>query len=66
MTFVIIFLLAFVALGAFALYLSRTIEHGEAQFGPDGRMISPKEPDTTTPARPARRIEETDTAGEQS
>jgi hypothetical protein len=62
----IIFLLAFVALGAFAFYLSRTIEHGEAQFGPDGRMISPKEPGPTEPVRPARRIVETDTAGEQS
>lgn len=32
MTFALIFLLVFVALGVFALYLSRTIEHGEARF----------------------------------
>jgi hypothetical protein len=30
--FAIIFLIVFVALGAFAIYLSRTIEHGEARF----------------------------------
>ena len=32
MTFAIIFVLVFVALGIFAIYLSRSIDHGEARF----------------------------------
>lgn len=32
MTFAIIFLLVFAVLGVFTLYLSRTIEYGEARF----------------------------------
>lgn len=32
MTFAIIFILVFIALGVFALYLSRNIDHGEARF----------------------------------
>lgn len=32
MVHVILFLVCFVALAGFALYLSRTIEHGEAKF----------------------------------
>jgi len=39
MTFAIIFLIVFIALGVFTLYLSRNIDHGEARFGPDGKMI---------------------------
>ncbi|AUX70589.1 hypothetical protein CHX26_14755 [Porphyrobacter sp. HT-58-2] len=32
MLFAIIFLIAFIVIAAFAFYLSRTIEHGEARF----------------------------------
>ncbi len=63
MTFAIIFLLVFVALGIFAFYLSRTIEHGEARFDANGRLISDREPQSSEPARPARRIEQTETTG---
>ncbi|MGQ7830982.1 hypothetical protein [Altererythrobacter sp. Z27] len=31
-TFAIIFLVAMAAVGGFAYYLSRTVEHGEARF----------------------------------
>ncbi|MDP2131549.1 MAG: hypothetical protein U0975_04165 [Erythrobacter sp.] len=32
MTFAIIFLIVFIALGVFTLYLSRNIDYGEARF----------------------------------
>ena len=38
--FVMIFLIAFALIGGVVMYLSKTIDHGEAQFGPDGKVIS--------------------------
>ena len=58
-TFVLIFLLAFVLIGGFVLYLSRTIEHGEARFDSSGREIR-DEPKQEGAARPAQRLEDTD------
>lgn len=43
MTFAIIFVLVFVALGILALYLSRTIEHGEARFDTRNRLNDDEE-----------------------
>lgn len=60
MTFAIIFLIAFVAVGGFAFYLSRTIEHGEARFDAKGRLISDTASRPAEPARPAQRIEPID------
>lgn len=39
-TFAIIFLLAFAAVAAFAFYLSRTIDHGEARFDTRNRKAA--------------------------
>lgn len=60
MTFAIIFLLCFVALGGFVIYLSRTIDHGEARFDSSGRLIK-DEQRHQGPARPAHRIDNADT-----
>jgi len=40
---VMIFLVAFALLLGVVMFLSKTIDHGEARFGPDGKMISDKE-----------------------
>ena len=37
--FVMIFLIAFALIGGVVMFLSKTIDHGEAQFGPDGRVL---------------------------
>ena len=37
--FVMIFLIAFVLIGGLVMFLSRTIDHGEMRFGPDGKVI---------------------------
>lgn len=42
-TFIMIFLIAFVLIGGVVMYLSKTIDHGEARFGPDGKLISDEE-----------------------
>jgi hypothetical protein len=66
MLFAVIFLIAFIVIAAFAFYLSRTIEHGEARFDASGRLISDREPPKDATIRPARRIEDTETTeGEQ-
>lgn len=66
MLFAVIFLIAFVVIAGFALYLSRTIEHGEARFDPSGRMIGDRDPPADETIRPARRIDPTNTTeGEQ-
>lgn len=64
LTFVLIFLIAFILIAGVVMYLSRTIEHGEARFGPDGKVLK-DEPKPMTkpavhegPAKPATRIEE--------
>ena len=38
-----IFLCVFVILGGVVMYLSKTIDHGEARFDADGKMISDEE-----------------------
>ncbi|WP_198005871.1 hypothetical protein [Erythrobacter sp. SD-21] len=40
---VLIIVAGVVLTGAFAFYISRNVEHGEARFGPDGQ-IPPYEP----------------------
>ncbi|MCK0099777.1 hypothetical protein MWU38_10310 [Qipengyuania sp. S6317L1] len=40
--FVMVFLIAFVILGGVVMYLSKTIDHGEARFGPDGKVLDDK------------------------
>ncbi|MDJ0979834.1 MAG: hypothetical protein QNI87_15015 [Erythrobacter sp.] len=39
-----IFMLCFVLLAGLVMYLSKTIDHGEARFGEDGRPL-PKDDD---------------------
>ena len=38
-----IFMVCFVLLGGVVMYLSKTIDHGEARFGPDGKPIKDDE-----------------------
>lgn len=64
-TFVTIFLVAFALIAGVVMFLSRTIEHGEARFDANGKMIADSEPATNKPARPARRIEQSDTTGNE-
>ena len=42
-TFVMIFLIAFALIVGVVMFLSKTIDHGEARFDENGRMISNKE-----------------------
>lgn len=49
-TFIMIFLIAFAVLAGVVMFLSKTIDHGEARFGPDGKVIEDHAP---TPAKPA-------------
>ncbi|MGY6551307.1 MAG: hypothetical protein ACXIT4_05355 [Erythrobacter sp.] len=44
MLFAIIFIICFLVIGAFVLYLSRNIEHGEARFDASGKVISEQAP----------------------
>ena len=53
MLFAFIFLVAFVLIGGFALYLSKTIEHGEARFDTTGKGNAEQKD-----ATPARRIDD--------
>lgn len=62
--FVMIFLIAFALIGGLVMFLLRTIEHGEARFDANGKMISDTAPGPAEPARPATRIDETDTTGD--
>lgn len=43
MLFATIFLVAFVILGGVVMYLSKTIDHGEARFDSSGKLISDEE-----------------------
>lgn len=54
MLFAIIFLIAFVLLGGFALWLSKNIEYGEARFDTTGKAEKTEAKDAT----PARRIDD--------
>lgn len=58
--FIMIFLIAFALIGGVVMFLSKTIDHGEARFGPDGKMISGETQTTLDQghARPAQRIEQ--------
>lgn len=60
MLFATIFLVCFVILGGVVLYLSKTIEHGEARFDSSGKEIK-DEPKDQGPARPAQRLENAET-----
>ncbi|MEP0393054.1 MAG: hypothetical protein ABJ205_03695 [Erythrobacter sp.] len=57
--FVLIFLVAFVIVGGVVMFLSKTIDHGEARFGPDGKVISGDSQHAAPEgrARPAQRID---------
>ncbi|MFL0357403.1 hypothetical protein ACI5KX_13095 [Erythrobacter sp. GH1-10] len=57
MLFATIFLVCFVVLGGVVMYLSQTIDHGEARFDADGKVIKDEEPKRDGPVEPARRIE---------
>ena len=50
-----IFLVLFVMIAGVVMFLSKTIDHGEARFGSDGKVIRDK-PEHTRPARPAQKI----------
>ena len=59
--FATIFLVAFVVIGGVVLYLSKTVDHGEARF--DSETGKQKRDDASPPpkdARPATRIERND------
>jgi hypothetical protein len=64
--FVTIFLIAFALIAGVVMFLSRTIEHGEARFDANGKMITEREPASSTPASPAGRIEQSDTTDNES
>ena len=56
--FVTIFLVAFVIIGGVVMFLSKTIDHGEARFDASGRVIKDEEPSTGGPVRPAQRVDD--------
>jgi hypothetical protein len=62
---VTIFLVCFVVLVGVVMYLSQTIEHGEARFDSDGKVIKDKPANTvskhTGPAKPAQRLDKDST-----
>ena len=56
-TFILIFLVAFVLIGGLVMYLSKTIDHGEARFDASGKVIRDPAPTPPDEAQPARRLE---------
>lgn len=56
MLFVTIFLVCFALLAGAVMFLSRTIEHGEARFDASGKEIR-EDAAESRPAQPARRME---------
>lgn len=56
-----IFLVLFVLLAGVVMFLSKTIDHGEARFDSDGKVIrddtAKEKPTHTGPAQPARRLD---------
>jgi len=60
---VTIFLVCFVILAGVVMYLSQTIEHGEARFDATGKVLK-DEPGQTGPAKPAQRIKGQDETNE--
>ncbi len=63
--FTTLFLVAFAIIGGVVMFLSRTIDHGEARFDASGQQIT-DEPEQDGAARPDRRLDTTHTeAGEK-
>jgi len=60
-TFVLIFLVAFVLIGGVVMYLSKTIDHGEARFDASGKVIRDAAKTPPEEVKPAQRIEEKET-----
>ena len=61
MLYATIFLCVFVILGGVVMYLSKTIDAGEARFDSEtGKEIKDK-PERTGPVRPARRLDKNET-----
>lgn len=52
-----IFLVIFALLGGVVMFLSKTIDHGEARFDASGKVIRDPAPTPPGEAKPARRIE---------
>ena len=67
-TFVMIFLIAFAVIGRVVMFLSKTIDHGEARFGPDGKQITGDREKVAgqEPARPAQRIDKSTNSSKAS
>lgn len=65
MLFAIIFVIAFIVIAGFALYLSRTIEHGEARFDDSGRVISDQSASTDVPSPAPSEPAKTHETGEE-
>ncbi|MEP3420529.1 MAG: hypothetical protein ABJN35_02230 [Erythrobacter sp.] len=57
---VTVFLVCFVILVGVVMYLSQTIEHGEARFDKDGNVIRDGKDRAEGQAKPAQRIEDKD------
>ncbi|MCK0129110.1 hypothetical protein [Erythrobacter sp. F6033] len=57
MLFATIFMVAFVLLGGVVLYLSKTIDHGEARFDSSGKVIKDKADAPKGDAKPAQRLD---------
>ncbi|MEM6476196.1 MAG: hypothetical protein AAF687_08520 [Pseudomonadota bacterium] len=56
-----IFMCIFVILGGVVMYLSKTIEHGEARFDSEtGKVIDDGKPVDKGPVRPATRLKDND------
>ncbi|GMN03282.1 hypothetical protein [Erythrobacter sp. MTPC3] len=53
--FATIFLVAFAVIAGVVMYLSKTIDHGEARFDSKGKVMN-DEPADIGPARPAQRL----------
>ncbi len=53
-----IFMCIFVIIGGVVMYLSKTIEHGEARFDASGKVMRDGAQRTQGEARPASRIED--------
>ncbi|TRD10778.1 hypothetical protein FGU71_02105 [Erythrobacter insulae] len=63
MVFATIFMVAFVLLGGVVLYLSRTIDHGEARFDASGKQVKDEQA-PKGPATPASRLDTNNTGND--
>jgi len=67
MTFAIIFLISFLFLAAFAFYLSKTIEHGEARFdSTTGKVIPDGQTADESKEQPEQQPESKDKTGNEA